>query len=135
MSDKRLTPEEALNICNQQCRGMLKIFLGYAPGVGKTFAMLGEANRRLKYGKDIVIGYVENHGREETEKQICDLQILPRKKITYNGVELEELDVQSVLIVILKQFWLMSLHIQMCPALKIKKDMKMCLKYCRVGLV
>jgi two-component system sensor histidine kinase KdpD len=97
MSDNRLTPEEALNICNQQGRGTLKIFLGYAPGVGKTFAMLGEANRRLKYGKDIVIGYVENHGREETEKQISDLQILPRKKITYNGVELEELDVQAVI--------------------------------------
>jgi two-component system sensor histidine kinase KdpD len=79
MSDKRLTPEEALNIYNQQGRGMLKIFLGYAPGVGKTYAMLGEANRRLKRGQDIVIGYVENHGR------------------AYNGVELEDLDVEAVL--------------------------------------
>jgi two-component system sensor histidine kinase KdpD len=59
--------------------------------------MLNEANRRLKYGQDIVIGYVENHGREETDKQISDLQTLPRKKITYNGVELEELDVEAVL--------------------------------------
>jgi two-component system sensor histidine kinase KdpD len=97
MSDKRLTPEEALNICNQQGRGMLKIFLGYAPGVGKTYAMLNEANRRLKYGQDIVIGYVENHGREETDSQIGNLQILPRKKIIYNGVELEELNVEAVL--------------------------------------
>ena len=97
MSDKRLTPEEALNIYNQQGRGMLKIFLGYAPGVGKTYAMLNEANRRLKYGQDIVIGYVENHGREETDSQIGNLQILPRKKIIYNGVELEELNVEAVL--------------------------------------
>lgn len=96
MSENRLTPEEALNICNQQDRGTLKIFLGYAPGVGKTYAMLNEANRRLKYGQDIVVGYVENHGREETDEQIGALQILPRKKITYNGVELEELDVEAV---------------------------------------
>ena len=97
MNSNRMTPEEALNICKEQGRGTLKIFLGYAPGVGKTYAMLNEANRRLKYGKDIVIGYVENHGRIETDEQIGDLQILPRKKILYNGVELEELDVEAVL--------------------------------------
>ncbi|HEX2938940.1 MAG TPA: universal stress protein [Ruminiclostridium sp.] len=97
MSDKRLTPEEALNICNKQSRGMLKIFLGYAPGVGKTYAMLSEANRRLKYGKNIVVGYVENHGREETDSQIGDLEVLPRKKIIYNNVEMTELDVDEVL--------------------------------------
>lgn len=97
MDDRRLTPEEALSICNQQNRGMLKIFLGYAPGVGKTYAMLNEANRRLKRGQDIVIGYVENHGREETNQQIGDVPVLPRKKITYNNVEMEELDVEAVL--------------------------------------
>jgi two-component system, OmpR family, sensor histidine kinase KdpD len=48
MSEKRMTPEEALNICREQNKGTLKIFLGYAPGVGKTYAMLNEANRRLK---------------------------------------------------------------------------------------
>lgn len=98
MSEKRLTPEEALNICNQQSRGTLKIFLGYAPGVGKTYAMLNEANRRLRYGQDIVIGYVENHGREETDQQIGSLDVLPRRKITYNGVEMSELDVDAVLL-------------------------------------
>ena len=97
MSEDRLTPEEALEICKKHSKGLLKIFLGYAPGVGKTFAMLNEANRRLKYGQDIVIGYLENHGREETEGQIGDLEILPRRKILYNGVELEELDVEAVL--------------------------------------
>lgn len=98
MSEKRLTPEEALNICNQQSRGTLKIFLGYAPGVGKTYAMLNEANRRLRYGQNIVIGYVENHGREETDQQIGSLDVLPRRKIAYNGVEMSELDVDAVLL-------------------------------------
>ena len=97
MSEKRLTPEEALDICNQQSHGTLKIFLGYAPGVGKTYAMLNEANRRLRYGQDIVIGYVENHGREETDQQIGSLDVLPRRKLTYNGVEMSELDVKAVL--------------------------------------
>jgi two-component system sensor histidine kinase KdpD len=97
MSDKRLTPEEALNICRQQEKGTLKIFLGYAPGVGKTFSMLNEANRRLKYGQDIVIGYVENHGREETNDQVGTLEVLARRKITYNDVEMTELDVDGVL--------------------------------------
>lgn len=97
MNNERLTPEEALNICNRQNRGMLKIFLGYAPGVGKTYAMLNEANRRRRYGQDIVIGYVENHSRPETAGQIGVLEILPRRKTTYNGVELTELDVDAVL--------------------------------------
>ena len=97
MSDERLTPEEALNIYKRQERGTLKIFLGYAPGVGKTYAMLNEANRRSKYGQDIVIGYVENHGRPETDKQIGALEIMPRKKIVYNNVEMTELDVGAVL--------------------------------------
>lgn len=97
MNDNRLTPEEALNICHQQRRGTLKIFLGYAPGVGKTFAMLNEANRRLKRGQDIVIGYVEDHGREETNQQISDVPVIPRRKIAYNGMELEELDTDAVL--------------------------------------
>lgn len=97
MSDKRLTPEEALHICDSQNRGMLKIFLGYAPGVGKTYAMLNEANRRLRYGQNIVVGYVENHGRAETDGQIDALEVLPRKEIVYNGVTLSELDVDAVL--------------------------------------
>ncbi len=60
--------------------GRLKIFIGYAPGVGKTYAMLNEANRRLKRGQDIVIGYVESHQRKETDNQIGGLEIIPRKK-------------------------------------------------------
>lgn len=97
MDENRLTPEEALHLCNEQGKGLLKIFLGYAPGVGKTYAMLNEANRRLQYGQDIVIGYVEYHGRPETDEQIGKLPVLPRKTIEYNGVKLEELDVDAVL--------------------------------------
>lgn len=97
MDGKRLTPEEALHICNKQDKGMLKIFLGYAPGVGKTYAMLNEANRRLQYGQDIVVGYVEQHGRPETDEQIGKLPVLPRRVVEYNGVKLEELDVDAVL--------------------------------------
>lgn len=97
MDSERMTPEEALKICSRQDRGMLKIFLGYAPGVGKTYAMLNEANRRLKYGQDIVVGYVENHGRPETDAQIGSLEVLPRRKVTYNGVNLTELDTEAVL--------------------------------------
>lgn len=94
---KRISPEEALNKVLKENRGHLKIFLGYAPGVGKTYSMLNEANRRLESGEDIVIGYVEAHGRRETEAQVGKLQVIPRKKLEYNGRILEEMDVQGVI--------------------------------------
>jgi two-component system sensor histidine kinase KdpD len=68
-----------------------------AAGVGKTFAMLGEGRRRKARGTDVVIGYVETHKRPLTEEQIDDLEIIPRKKITYRGVTLEEMDVDSII--------------------------------------
>lgn len=94
---KRTSPEKALEVCKIQDRGHLKIFIGYAPGVGKTYSMLNEANRRLKRGQDIVIGYVESHKREETDSQIGELEIIPRKKIEYNGVIMEEMDTDAVI--------------------------------------
>lgn len=94
---KRITTEEALKIVNGQNRGHLKLFIGYAPGVGKTFAMLNEGNRRLKRGKDIVIGYVESHQREDTDKQIGELEVMPRKKVEYNGIVLEEMDTDAII--------------------------------------
>lgn len=99
MSDefKRISPEEALRQCNMENRGKLKIFIGYAPGVGKTYSMLNEGNRRAKRGKDIVIGYVESHQREETDQQIGGLEIIPRKKIEYNGAVLEEMDTEAII--------------------------------------
>lgn len=99
MSDesKRITPEEALKQCNQENKGKLKIFIGYAPGVGKTYSMLNEGNRRLKRGEDIVIGYVESHQREETGSQIGELEQIPRKKADYNGVVMEEMSTDAII--------------------------------------
>lgn len=75
----------------------LHVYLGAAPGVGKTYAMLEEGHRLLDAGFDVVIGYVEPHGRAETEALIRDLEIIPRKPIAYRGIQLEELDVDAVI--------------------------------------
>jgi two-component system sensor histidine kinase KdpD len=77
-------------------RGRLKIFLGYAAGVGKTYAMLEAARQRKNEGVDVVIGYVETHRRAETEAMVEGFEILPRKTIEYHGVTLTEMDVDSV---------------------------------------
>src|SRR5215471_16671128 len=79
-------------------RGRLRIYLGAAPGVGKTFAMLNEGWRRHERGSaDIVVGFVETHGRANTAAQIRDLEVVPRKKITYRGTEFEEMGVDAIL--------------------------------------
>jgi two-component system sensor histidine kinase KdpD len=78
-------------------RGKLKIFLGYAAGVGKTYAMLEAAHQRKDQGIDVVVGYVETHKRVETEELIKDLEVLPRKQVEYHDVTLSELDVDAVL--------------------------------------
>lgn len=94
---KRITPEQALEKVNEGKRGHLKIFLGYAPGVGKTYSALNEANRRLKRHQNIIIGYLETHGRADTVNQVADLEIIPRKVIEYNGMCLEEMDTDAIL--------------------------------------
>jgi two-component system sensor histidine kinase KdpD len=73
------------------------VYLGAAPGVGKTYAMLNEGWRGLHRGKDVVVGFVETHGRANTAAQIRDLEVVPRKKIEYRGREFEEMDVDAVL--------------------------------------
>jgi two-component system sensor histidine kinase KdpD len=78
-------------------RGTLRIYLGAAPGVGKTFAMLNEGRRRNDRGTDVVVGYVEAHGRAKTIEQIADLEVIPRRRIEYRGVEFEEMDVDAIL--------------------------------------
>jgi two-component system sensor histidine kinase KdpD len=78
-------------------RGTLRVYLGAAPGVGKTFDMLNEGRRRKARGTDVVVGYVETHGRAHTAEQIGDLEVVPRKVITYRGAALEEMDVDAVL--------------------------------------
>jgi two-component system sensor histidine kinase KdpD len=78
-------------------RGKLKLYVGSAAGTGKTFRMLNEAHQLRQRGVDVVVGYVETHGRAETEAQIGDLEIVPRKRIEYRGVTLEEMDVAAVI--------------------------------------
>ncbi len=78
-------------------RGELRIYLGAAPGVGKTFAMLGEARRRLDRGTDVVVGLVETHGREKTAELLEGLDIVPRRTAEHRGREFEEMDVDAIL--------------------------------------
>ncbi len=78
-------------------RGRLRIYLGAFPGVGKTYAMLNEAQRRETYGEDVVVGFVETHGRKATESILQGLEVIPRKRIEYQGVAIEEMDVEAVL--------------------------------------
>ena len=78
-------------------RGTLRIYLGAAPGVGKTFAMLGEGRRRADRGTDVVVGLVETHNRPKTAAMIEDLEIVPRRRIEYRGTTFEEMDVDAVL--------------------------------------
>ncbi len=81
----------------ESSQGRLRVYLGMAAGVGKTYAMLNEGRRRKDRGTDVVVGYVETHGRPTTEQQIGPLEIVPRKQVSYRGITLEEMDTDSVL--------------------------------------
>ena len=78
-------------------RGTLRIYLGAAPGVGKTYAMLSEAHRRAERGTDVVIGYVEHHRRPRTEVMTHGLEEVPRRECDYRGTAFTEMDVDAVL--------------------------------------
>jgi two-component system sensor histidine kinase KdpD len=78
-------------------RGALRVYLGAAPGVGKTYAMLNEGHRRRGRGADVVVGVVETHGRVHTIEQLGDLEVVPRRAVEYRGARLEEMDVDAVL--------------------------------------
>jgi two-component system, OmpR family, sensor histidine kinase KdpD len=80
-----------------EAAGHFRIYLGAAAGVGKTYAMLNEGHRRRDRGTDVVIGFVECHGRQRTEEMIGDLEVVPRKKVEYRGSVLEEMDLDAVL--------------------------------------
>jgi two-component system sensor histidine kinase KdpD len=81
----------------QQEPARLRIYLGAAPGVGKTYHMLNDALLKRKQGVDVAIGLVETHGRKETAEQIRDLEIIPQRLIPYHGVELKEMDVDAII--------------------------------------
>ena len=92
------TPEQWLEqTAPEKKTGIFKLFLGYAPGVGKTYNMLSEAIRRSRRGEDVVIGVVETHGRKGVAELICQLETVPRKKLEYKGTVFEEMDVDAIL--------------------------------------
>src|SRR5215210_7159783 len=78
-------------------RGELRVYLGAAAGVGKTYAMLNEGHRRAEYGEDVVVGFVETHGRRKTAVQVGDLEAIPRRLMDYRGGSFEEMDVEALL--------------------------------------
>jgi two-component system sensor histidine kinase KdpD len=92
------TPEEWLNeVSPEKPRGIFKLFLGYAPGVGKTYNMLSEAIRRASRGEDVVVGVVESHGRKATAELASKLDRIPPRKLEYKGTVFEEMDVDAIL--------------------------------------
>lgn len=95
--DHRPDPDALIKEAAREHRGRLRVFLGAAPGVGKTWEMLTAARRRLAEGADVLVGVVETHGRVDTQAQIGDLPILPRRAIAYRGQVLEEFDLDAAL--------------------------------------
>jgi two-component system sensor histidine kinase KdpD len=92
------TPEQWLEeTAPEKKSAVFKLFLGYAPGVGKTYAMLSEAIRRQSRGEDVVVGVVETHGRKATQELVSRLEVVPRKQIDYKGTLFEEMDVDAIL--------------------------------------
>lgn len=92
-------PEEWLEQVSprEKIKGTFKLFLGYAPGVGKTYAMLSEGIRRRGYGEDVVIGVVETHGRKGIEELAAQLEAVPRRQLEYKGTLFEEMDVDAII--------------------------------------
>ncbi len=93
----RPSPDALLETAQQSARGRLKIFLGAAPGVGKTFEMLSAARARYQEGVDVVVGVVETHGRRETVALLDGMEIIPRRPVDYRGRTLAELDLDALL--------------------------------------
>lgn len=97
MEKKRISPEKALEIYNKEKRGKLKIYMGYSPGVGKTYTMLREANIRVKRGEEIYIAYLEPHDRKATLEQVGILKEISPLEIEYRGKVYKEVDVKAVI--------------------------------------
>jgi two-component system sensor histidine kinase KdpD len=90
-------PEDFLELVSRAKRGRLKIYIGSAAGVGKTYRMLEEAMALKKRGVDVVVGFIETHDRAETRAMVGDLEIVPRRQIEYRGVVVEEMDVDAII--------------------------------------
>ena len=97
MDDLRPDPDALIKAAAREGRGRLKVFLGAAPGVGKTFEMLVQARRQLKDGIDVLAGVIETHGRDETEAQLTGIPLLPSLEVPYRGQMLKEFDLDAAL--------------------------------------
>ncbi|WP_291981127.1 universal stress protein [Luteitalea sp.] len=93
----RRSPDAILAELQHDSRARLRVYIGAAPGVGKTYSMLQDAHGLRAKGVDVVIGIVETYGRVDTDAQVGDLEVVPRRKVAYRGVTLEELDVDAVI--------------------------------------
>jgi two-component system, OmpR family, sensor histidine kinase KdpD len=94
---QRASPDALLALAKKEGRGRLKIFLGAAPGVGKTYAMLTGARAEKTGGRDVVAGLVETHGRRETEQLVDGFDVLPRQPIVYRNQIMKEFDLDAAL--------------------------------------
>jgi len=94
---RRTSPDVFLRLIEKSRRGKLKIYIGHAAGVGKTYQMLEDAHLLKKQGADLVAGFIETHGRAETADKIAGLELVPRRKVAYKGKELEEMDLPAIL--------------------------------------
>ncbi|HMT28139.1 MAG TPA: sensor protein KdpD [Bacteroidia bacterium] len=97
MTEKDKTVEHFLELIKKSRRGKFKIYIGMSAGVGKSYRMLQEAQSLLKNGIDVKIGFIETHGRKETQALLEGLPVVPRRKLFYKGKELEEMDVQAII--------------------------------------
>lgn len=96
MSAQQRRAEDFLELVQRAKRGRLKLYIGFAAGVGKTYQMLEEAHALRKRGVDVVLGFVETHGRVETAAMTEDLEAVPRKRVEYRGVTIEEMDLDAI---------------------------------------
>ncbi|HEX2462174.1 MAG TPA: sensor histidine kinase KdpD, partial [Vicinamibacterales bacterium] len=97
VSESRSTGEQLLAKLQPQQRARLRIYIGAAPGVGKTYSMIEDAHALRREGVDVVIGFVETHSRADTAALIGELEVIPRRRVEYRGVTLEEMDLDSVI--------------------------------------
>jgi two-component system sensor histidine kinase KdpD len=97
VTDDRPSPEALLRQAAREGRGRLKIFLGAAPGVGKTWEMLSQGARRRETGVDVVVGVVETHGRRDTEAMVHGAELIARRTIDHMGHSLGEMDIDAIL--------------------------------------
>ena len=98
MATSRPTADALLARIKEKDRARLRIYIGAAPGVGKTYEMLQEAHRLRATGLDVVVGFVETYGRHDTQAQLKDLEVIPRRKVEYRGTTMEEMDVDAIIL-------------------------------------